>query len=116
MTERCCVVLVTVPDSRTARLPARQARRLSLWLLKKRLAACVNQIPRVRSDYWWHGKIEHSRELLLIIKTTPAKVSSLIREVRRRHPYSVPEVLSLEVGKGNPDYLRWIAESVKEAS
>lgn len=93
--------------------PAAQAKRLARGLLQRRLAACVNILGGVGSHYWWKGRLESARESLLLIKTQTPKVRSLIRHVRRRHPYSVPEVLSVPVREGNPSYLAWIRGSLK---
>ena len=39
-------------------------------LLNKKLAACINMIPRMRSKYVVDGRITESREVILLIKTT----------------------------------------------
>ena len=64
------MALVTAPDLKTARKLAEAA-------LKPSLAACVNIIPKVESHYWWKGKLERGNELLLVLKTTQKKVTSL---------------------------------------
>ena len=56
-----CMVLVTAPDRKTARVLARAA-------LSARLIACANLISRIESHYWWRGKIESGDEVLLILK------------------------------------------------
>lgn len=99
------VVLITASGNR-------EAERLSRALVERKLAACVNIVPRVRSRYWWKGKIETAGEALLIVKTQKRLVPELIRAVRKLHSYTVPEVISLAVEGGNPDYLSWIADSV----
>ena len=99
------VCLVTVPNRA-------QARRIARSLVQERLAACVNIVPGVESIYQWKGKMERSRELLLMIKTSRSKVKALVRHVKRVHSYSVPEVLSLNIVDGNLDYLKWIQDCV----
>jgi periplasmic divalent cation tolerance protein len=101
-----CAVLITAPS-------AKEAAKVSDVLLKEKLAACVNVVPGVSSRYWWKGRIESAREHLLIAKTLRRKLPALVRRVKAVHPYSVPEVVSLSVGAGNPDYLRWIADSLR---
>lgn len=85
-------------------------------LLRGRLAACVSQVPGVDSLYWWEGRIESSRERLLVVKTRGSLLPRLIRCVREHHPYRVPEILSWPIRDGNPDYLRWIAASTGSAA
>src|SRR5687768_13305402 len=82
------VVMVTAPDLKTARRIARAA-------LKKKLAACANLIPGLESHYWWKGKLESSREILLLLKTDRKKVAALEGTIRSVHPYETPEFITL---------------------
>jgi periplasmic divalent cation tolerance protein len=102
---RPVVVFVTTP-------PGRIGQGLARSLVEKRLAACVNIIPRVDSVYRWKGKLERSKESLLVIKTSPRRLPGLIREIRKTHPYDLPEIIALPVAGGDPDYLRWVTESL----
>jgi periplasmic divalent cation tolerance protein len=90
----------------------KDADKIAQTLVKERLAACVSIVPLVYSRYWWQGHIENSEELLLIIKTLSRKYKALERRVRSLHSYTVPEVLAIPVLHGNPDYLKWLEESV----
>ena len=90
-----------------------EALRLAEGLLKDHLAACVNCIPKVQSHYWWKGRIEHSSETLLIVKTTLQAVPYVIRRVKELHSYSTPEIISCTITEGSPEYLKWLNESVK---
>jgi periplasmic divalent cation tolerance protein len=92
---------------------AAEARKITRAVVGKRLAACVNVLPEVQSTYRWRGKVERSRELLLVIKTTRARLRRLEEEIRRLHSYEVPEFLVLEVEKGSPAYLRWLGENAR---
>ncbi len=102
---RCLVVLVTAPP--------RHAKRLAKLLITKRLAACVNIVPAVESVFWWEGKVDRAREVLLLIKTTAARFESLRRAIVRHHPYDVPEILALPILKAHQPYTRWISSSVQ---
>lgn len=99
------VALVTVPTLEVAE-------RLARHLVEERLAACVNIVPGVRSIYWWQGRVEEAGELLLVLKTHPARVPVLQERLRQLHPYAVPEFLVLPVHEGYGPYLGWVAESV----
>jgi len=88
------------------------ARRIARTLVTRRLAACVNLLPGVESVFRWRGKIDQSREVLLLIKTTRRRFSSLAQALARLHPYDVPEVIALPVTAGVAPYLRWVARSV----
>jgi periplasmic divalent cation tolerance protein len=100
------VVLVTVPDLKTGRKLARAA-------LEARLIACANLVPRVESHYWWQGKIEVGDEVLLVMKTTAARLAALEKLIHARHPYDTPEFIVLPISRGSRRYLDWVRDSVK---
>ena len=78
-------------------------------LVAERLAACVNILPGMESHYWWNGKIEESRETVLIAKTRDDARHALQDRVLAMHSYQTPCVIFLPVTGGNPEYLDWIA-------
>lgn len=89
-----------------------EARKIAGALVDRRLAACVNIIPRVASIYQWAGKMEESQECLLLIKTTGAVFDDLREAIQELHSYDLPECISLAIEDGSAAYLDWIAESV----
>src|SRR6266404_9783856 len=101
------LVLVTAPDLKTARHLARAA-------LQSRLIACANLFPKIESHYRWRGKIETSPEVLLLMKTTRARLAALEKLVLSKHPYDTPEFLVLPLTHGNSRYLAWLTDSVRE--
>jgi periplasmic divalent cation tolerance protein len=98
------VVLITTPTDKGLEL--------ANHIVKNKLGACVNVVPEVNSIYWWKGNIERDRESLLVIKTSVQKLEELIKEVKKVHPYTVPEIIALPILGGNEDYLRWIDDSL----
>ena len=93
-----------------------EARRIARGAVEAKLAACVNVMPNaVDSIYRWKGKVEVSREYLLVMKSTAKRLPELERMVRSMHSYDVPEFLVLPVVSGSREYLGWLAESVKPA-
>lgn len=99
------VVLVTCPSLALARKIARA-------VVEQRLAACVNVVRSpVESFYTWKGKLESAREHLLLIKTTAQRLSPLEREVKRLHPYDLPEFIAFPITEGSPEYLAWLSET-----
>jgi periplasmic divalent cation tolerance protein len=99
------LALVTAPDVKTARAFAQAA-------LRARLVACANLIPALESHYWWQGKIEKGREVLILFKTIESKLAALEKLVIARHPYDTPEFIVLRLSRGNKRYLDWLAANV----
>ncbi len=99
------VVFVTAPKEK--------ASEIARHLVEKRLAACVNIVGEVESIYWWQGRVEEDKESLLIIKTRLDALQRLMEEVRRIHPYQVPEVIAIPIIAGLEDYLEWLENEVK---
>ena len=100
------VVLVTAPKLTVAR-------KLARGILRNRLAACANLVPSVESHYWWKGKICRDAEILMVIKTSKAKLKELEKFVLAEHPYDTPEFVALPIGSGSWCYLAWLGESVR---
>jgi periplasmic divalent cation tolerance protein len=100
------IVLVTAPDLKTARHLAQAA-------LTARLIACANLVPKIESHYRWQGKLERSAEVLLIMKTTKARLAALEELILAEHPYDTPEFVVLPVTGGTKKYLAWLHESCR---
>ncbi len=98
------IVFSTIDD-------AHKAEQLATTLVNRKLAACVNIIPSVRSVYHWQGTVEKAMENLLIIKTSEGRLDELVDILRELHPYDLPEIIALPVETGLPEYLRWVVES-----
>jgi len=107
MTEQVIVALSTCPDEATAR-------RLAEALVSERLATCVNRVTGLASTYFWDGRLQDEAEILLIIKTTAARLPELEARLLALHPYEVPELLVLPVLGGNERYLQWVRTGVGE--
>jgi periplasmic divalent cation tolerance protein len=93
-----------------------EAHGIAQHLVEKRLAACVNIISQVESIYRWQGKVESSREWLLIIKTTAEKFAAVRDAIQELHSYDLPECIALTIEDGSSAYLEWIGDSVVSES
>jgi periplasmic divalent cation tolerance protein len=99
-------VCTTLPSREEADAMARQ-------LVQQRLAACVQLLGPLESTYHWQGKLEHSQEWLLLIKSTTAAYAALEEQIRKLHPYEVPEILALPVAIAHAAYLDWVRSEVQ---
>ena len=100
------IVFITAPDLKTARILARSA-------LQSKLIACANLLPKIESHYWWKGKIERGSEVLMILKTTNAELTSLEKLIVAKHPYDTPEFVVLPITRSNKKYLDWLSQSCR---
>jgi len=98
------IVLITVSSPE-------EGEKIAKALVEKRLAACVNIVPGLRSIYHWQGKICDDKELLLLAKTRVDVFDILEKEVKALHSYEVPEIIALPIVAGSRDYLNWINEN-----
>ena len=103
MTDRL-LVLTTYPDAEGAETLART-------LVRERLAACVNVLPRMTSIYMWKDEEQRGEEHQLFIKTRAAQFEALKSRIDALHPYEVAEIIALPITHGLDAYLNWIDES-----
>ena len=97
------IIISTFPDKRSITRIANQ-------MLKKKLAACVN-ITKISSIYAWKGKIENNDEYLALFKTTKKNALMLKKQLKKLHPYDVPEIAEISIDSINQPYLKWLVDS-----
>ena len=97
------IVLTTTPNEEEAESLARK-------IVKARLAACVQVLPRMKSFYFWEGAIQADDEHLLLIKTLSEKFDELKDFILENHSYTVPEIVALRAEKVSESYFKWLKE------
>jgi periplasmic divalent cation tolerance protein len=97
------IVLTTVATEQ-------QAEELSQKILEKKLGVCV-QTQKIKSRYWWNGKVQHSDEYLLSIKTKSDLFPDISEFIKQNHPYEIPEIIQIPITDRSDEYFEWM-ESV----
>ena len=92
-----------------------EAERLGRTLLQERLVACINLVGPISSRYWWQGKVESVREMLVVAKTRAGLAQAVIQRIKAIHSYKVPCVVTIPLHAGNPDFMRWVAQETRSA-
>ncbi len=99
------IILTTASSNKEAEI-------IGSKLIDKKLTACVNIIPNIKSIYYWEGKINKDSEYLLIIKTVKRAEKDVFENIRKLHSYDTPEMISIPITGGEKSYLNWLSKSV----
>ena len=91
---------------------AKEANKISMYLLKKRLIACANIFP-IKSLYWWNKKIINDNENVIIAKTNNKNFKKLVIEVKKMHSYQIPCILKINAF-ANKDYEAWAQKELRQ--
>jgi periplasmic divalent cation tolerance protein len=97
------IVLTTIPSDV-------EAGSLAEKLVREKLAACVQILPKMTSVYFWEGEIRSEAEHLLLIKTLLEKYDELEAFIKANHSYDVPEIVAIPSERVSEEYLDWIKE------
>ena len=85
-----------------------EAEKIAEKLVSKKLAACVQITPSIKSVYRWQGKVEKSKEQLLFIKTKTGLFEKVEKAIKENHSYEVPEIVAVPINNGSKEYFEWI--------
>ena len=89
------------------------AERISVALVERRLAACVQTVGPIASRYRWQGAVETAREWQCLAKTEASRYPEVESAIRELHPYDEPEILATPIVAGSAGYLAWVSESLR---
>jgi periplasmic divalent cation tolerance protein len=83
-------------------------------LIERRLVACSNIYPAIRSAYHWKGRIERESEVPLLVKTRAQLFDNVAEAVRDLHPYETPSITGVDIVRVNADYRDWVIAETEE--
>ena len=92
----------------------KEALKIKDALLSQKMAACVNIIKGIDSFFWWEGKIDTAREVLMLVKTRRKNFQKIAALVKKLHSYQVPEIIALPIIAGHKPYLSWLEKETKK--
>ncbi len=87
-----------------------EAERIGEAIMKKKLCACVNIFKEMQPMFFWppkSGKIDRSKEVVLLIKSIKSKYDDIEREVIKLHSYDVPCIFAIPVISVSDKYWEW---------
>ena len=100
-----CLVYITVGNEL-------EAIKLAKLALQKKLVACANLYPEVKSIFEWKKELKIEKESILIFKTTEEKFKKLEDLILKNHTYETPCILKLPITEGHKNFLDWIEETL----
>ncbi len=95
---------------------AEEAEKIASALVEKRVAACGNIVPDIRSIFWWKDSLESEQELLLILKSRSELFPQIEEIVTSLHSYDLPEIIAIPIVTGSDAYLDWIERETRASS
>jgi periplasmic divalent cation tolerance protein len=88
------------------------AKKIADVLVRKKLSACTQVVGPIESVYNWKGRLEKSKEWLVLIKTKKSLYKKAEREIKKAHPYDVPEIIATPIVAGSRAYLNWVEKEL----
>ena len=100
-----CLVYATVKDED-------EGLSIGQKVVEKRLAACANLYPKIKSVFNYQNQTQTQDEAVLLLKTTVQAYDELERLIIEVHSYDDPCVLKLPIEGGATDFMSWIKSTV----
>ncbi|WP_297193658.1 divalent-cation tolerance protein CutA [uncultured Campylobacter sp.] len=85
----------------------KDAKNLARMLIESKLSACV-QISKIKSFYPWQNKIRKDKEFLLSIKSKSENVDKILKQLKEKHSYELPEFVVFEIKESSVEYEKWL--------
>ncbi|MEK7618411.1 MAG: divalent cation tolerance protein CutA [Patescibacteria group bacterium] len=107
----------------------KEADKIGMAVLEKRLCACYGIIPRIKSVYYWPprlarqkgrlasppktSKLEISKGPLLTLETLPKHYSKITKLVKSLHSDKVPFIGQWEMENVEKDFYKWLKREIE---
>ena len=108
MSERSEHVVVQVTTGTRA-----EAERIASAAVEQRLAASA-QVSALRTWYRWKGAVHEADEHRVDLFTVAARFEMLAQLVTGLHSYELPQIVSVPLRQGTPEFLRWIEDGTSD--
>lgn len=106
---RAALIYTPLPDAETARA-------ISRVLLEEKLIACANIVGEVEAVFAWEGRVDTSKEVAVLFKTTSDVIDPAVARLGALHPYSTPAIIGTVCHTSHPDTLEWLSEQTRGAT
>ena len=83
----------------------KSASKIAKEMSSRKECGCVNSI-KINSVYYWIEKIHYDNEYLCFFKTVSS--AKLKNELKKIHPYEVPEIIEVKIDSIDKEYLAWL--------
>src|SRR5262245_52454760 len=87
-----------------------EAKNIISKLLDMHLIACASIFHEVESMYRWKGKIEESKEVKVILKTTFLHFDAIQDYIQRHCSYEIAEIVAVQAEKVHAPYYSWLCQ------
>ena len=89
------------------------SRRIKKNILSKNLSPCIQIITNIESSYYWNGKINSDKEIMILIKADRRNEQLIINEIESIHSYDIPEIISIDFSILSDRYEKWFNKNTK---
>ena len=87
------------------------AKKIANHLIINKLSPCVQLVPLIESIYKWQGKMENTKEILMVIKVVPEHLQECKKCILELHNYDIPEIIVLKSEILLDTYRKWFLKN-----
>lgn len=88
-----------------------EARRVSRFVVEKKIVACASILPWLESYYMWDGKLQNQQETKVLFKTVEQNFSLLKDVIVSNSSYELPELVSFRANEALGEFEEWVKNS-----